>query len=210
MSSKPNPAAKTIDPDNKLLHRARIRRLQGEAIRDSILQISGRLDTKMYGPPVPVHLTPFMGGRGRPGQSGPLDGDGRRSVYISVRRNFLPPMMLAFDTPIPFNAVGKRNVSNVPAQALIMMNDPFVIEQANLWAQRLVATNQSVADRIETIYDTVLGRTASPLEREQAESFLRLQAQELGVPEDQLASNVEVWRDFCHVVFNLKEFIYIN
>ncbi len=209
MTSTPNPAAVTIDPDNKLLHRARIRRLQGEAIRDSILQISGRLDTKMYGPPVPVHLTPFMGGRGRP-QAGPLDGEGRRSVYIAVRRNFLSPMMLAFDTPIPFNSIGKRNVSNVPAQALIMMNDPFIVEQAKLWAERLVQSEQPVADRIETVYTTALGRSATAAELEQAESFLRIQAKELGVPENELASNVEIWRDLCHVVFNLKEFIYIN
>ena len=77
-----------------------------------------------------------MDGRGRPGHSGPLDGDGRRSVYLGVRRNFLNPMFLAFDTPAPFSCMGRRNVSNVPAQALILLNDPFVIEQARLWAEQ--------------------------------------------------------------------------
>ena len=67
--------------------------------------ISGELNDEMYGPSIPIHLTAFMSGRGRPGKSGPLDGNGRRSVYIEVRRNFLSPMMLAFDTPIPFNAL---------------------------------------------------------------------------------------------------------
>ena len=90
---------------------------------DSLLAVAGNLDLKMYGPSIPVHLTPFMSGRGRPRTSGPIDGAGRRSVYISVRRNFLSPMMLAFDTPIPFNAIGARNKSNVPAQALILLNE---------------------------------------------------------------------------------------
>ena len=210
MSSRPNPEAIAIDPDNNLLHRARIRRLQGESIRDSILQVSGSINTKMYGPPVPVHLTSFMGGRGRPGKSGPLDGAGRRSIYTAVRRNFLSPMLLAFDTPIPFNATGKRNVSNVPAQALILMNDPFVIEQAQRWAQRLVKENQSTSDRIKTVYLSALGRPVTEQELERAETFLRLQALESGIPEKELNSNAEIWQDFCHVVFNLKEFIYIN
>ena len=115
MSSQPTDADQA-DPQNLLLHRMRLRRLEGEAIRDAMLSVSGRLDLKMYGPPVPVHLTPFLEGRGRPAD-GPLDGDGRRSLYTAVRRNFLPPMMLAFDTPSPFSTVGRRTVSNVPAQA---------------------------------------------------------------------------------------------
>ena len=131
-------SVESVDPQNLLLHRANVKRLEGEVIRDSILAISGRLDRKQFGPSVPVHVTQFMQGRGRPG-SGPLDGDGRRSIYISVRRNFLSPMMLAFDTPIPFSTIGRRNISNVPAQALILMNDPFVSEQAKLWARQILA-----------------------------------------------------------------------
>ena len=93
----------------------------------------------MYGPSVPVHLTSFMEGRGRPGRSGPLDGDGRRSIYLDVRRNFLNPMFLAFDAPVPFSTMGRRNVSNVPAQASTLMNDPMVARQARLWAERVLA-----------------------------------------------------------------------
>src|SRR4029079_8039316 len=97
-----------------LFHRQNLKRLEGEALRDAMLAISGRLDTALYGPSVPVYLTPFMQGRGRPKESRPLDGGGRRSIYVAVRRNFLSPLMLAFDTPIPFTAIGRRNVSNVP------------------------------------------------------------------------------------------------
>ncbi len=91
-----------------------VRRLEAEAIRDAMLAVSGRLDPRMGGPSVPPHLTPFMEGRGRPARSGPLDGDGRRSLYINVRRNFLSPMLLAFDFPTPSTTMGRRNVSNVP------------------------------------------------------------------------------------------------
>ncbi|MFK7769346.1 MAG: DUF1553 domain-containing protein, partial [Mariniblastus sp.] len=210
MSSQPTPDASTIDPDNNLLHRARIRRLQGEAIRDSILQISGRLDPKLFGPPVPIHLTRFMQGRGRPRTSGPVDGAGRRSIYISVRRNFLSPMMLAFDTPIPFNAIGKRNQSNVPAQALIMLNSPFVIEQAKVWADKIVKEDQTTEERIKSVYAQALGRDPSDAEIEKAKSFIALQAKTLDVPEASIGKNAAVWQDFCHIIFNLKEFIYIN
>ena len=89
---------------------------------------------KAYGPGVPTHRTAFMTGRGsRP--SGPLDGHGRRSVYQAVYRNFLSPFLLAFDMPSPFGPKGRRSSSNVPAQALTLMNDPFVQRMAVIWAK---------------------------------------------------------------------------
>lgn len=206
MSSTPNPAAIEIDPNNELMHRARIRRLQGEVIRDSILTTTGELDSDLFGPSVSIHLTPFMQGRGRPGKSGPLDGNRRRSIYIEVRRNFLSPMMLAFDTPIPFNATGRRNLSNVPAQALILMNDPFVLEQARKWSQKLTQQHKSFEDRIQSVYLSAFGRQPTQDESETAQAFLKVQAQELGVD----SQSAEAWQDFCHVIFNVKEFIHIK
>ena len=120
----------------------RLRRLEGEAIRDAMLAVSGRLDATLFGPPVPIHLTPFLDGRGRPAASGPLDGDGRRASTWPCGATFLTPMLLAFDTPIPFSTVGRRQVSNVPAQALILMNDPFVQQQAELWAKTVLARTE--------------------------------------------------------------------
>ncbi len=211
MSSKPADAqAEAADPDNQLWHRMPIRRLQAEAIRDSILLVSGRLDRKHFGPPIDVHLTPFMTGRGRP-KSGPLDGAGRRSIYTSVKRNFLPPMMLAFDTPIPFNSVGRRTVSNVPAQALILMNDEFVSQQSKLWAQQIVKrADLAPRERIEAMYRTAFSRGPSDSEANDALAFLNLQAQALGVSADRIADDERLWSDLCHILFNVKEFIYLN
>src|SRR5207248_3696797 len=117
-----------------------------------------RLDRRLYGPGPLPHLTEFMIGRGRPA-SGPLDGDGRRSLYLNVRRNFLNPMFLAFDYPVPFTTIGRRSVSNVPAQALTLLNNPFVLEQAKLWAQRALADQDRPAhDRIARLYESAFGR----------------------------------------------------
>ena len=205
-SSSPTTSATQQDPENILLSRANVRRLQGEAIRDSMLVASGRLDRKMYGPSVPIHVTPFMTGRGRPGKSGKLDSNGRRSLYIAVRRNFLSPMMLAFDTPIPFNAIGMRSVSNVPAQALILMNDPLVLQQSKTFARRVVKEQKEIDQRIEFVYLTALSRKPDEGELEKSRSFIADHAKRLNLDVD----SEKVWADFCHVVFNVKEFIWLN
>ena len=165
----------------------------------------------MFGPSVPVFLTRFMQGRGRPRRSGPLDGNGRRSIYIAVKRNFLSPMMLAFDAPIPFNCIGRRNVSNVPAQALILMNDPFVIGQAQLWAKRVLAKNGATPeDRIRRMYLTAYARTPRAEELINGLRFLKSQAQTAGVKGNAWKTNAQVWSDYAHVLFNVKEFIYVR
>ncbi len=209
MSSTVDGDADLLDPNNELWHRTLVRRLQGEAIRDSILQVSGELNTKMFGPPVSAHLTAFMTGRGRPRKSGPVDGEGRRTIYLAVRRNFMSPMMLAFDTPVPLHTTGRRNISNVPAQALIMMNSPFVNQQAQAWAKRLTQTPGTVAERVEQIYLESLGRPPLPAEVEKAEEFISSLAKDLKVDEAEISNSVEIWEQYCHLVFNLKEFVFL-
>lgn len=186
-----------LDPENILLHKAPVRRLEAEAIRDAMLAISGRLDPKSLGPSVPVHLTSFMQGRGRP-QSGPLDGAGRRSIYLSIRRNFLSPMMLAFDMPSPFATVGRRTVSNVPAQALTLMNDPFVVTEAKRWGDATAAIKDA-RERIDTMFLQAFARPPSP---EQAETIL---AWVSAHPDPRTA-----WQDVAHSLWNTKEFIFLN
>ncbi len=205
MVSEPSPEAEKVDPSNLLLHRMRLRRLEGEAIRDAMLAVSGRLNPKAYGPSVPIHLTPFLDGRGRP-TSGPLDGDGRRSLYLAVRRNFLSPLLLAFDTPIPFSTVGRRSVSNVPAQALILLNDPFVHQQAEVWGRRVLSRPGTPGQRVEGMYVSAFGRPPTEGERAACVAFLEGQAKRYGVK----AEDAKVWADLAHTLFNVKEFIFVN
>jgi hypothetical protein len=203
------PIATRVDPENQLLHRARTRRLEAEAIRDAILAVSGRLDPTLEGPPVPLHLTPFMTGRGRPGRNGPLDGDGRRSIYIEVRRNFLAPMMSAFDAPVPASTIGRRHRSNVPAQALILLNDPFVVEQSRSWAQRLLSIpDLPPAQRIESMYLRAFARPPTDEELELARSFLQTQAAAREASD--WTTSVDAWADYAHVLFNTKEFVFLQ
>lgn len=205
MSSRGDAESDAVDPQNLLLHRMRLRRLEGEAIRDSMLAVSGRLDTTQFGQPIPIHLTPFLDGRGKPSTSGPIDGNGRRSIYLAVRRNFLNPMLLAFDTPIPFSTVGRRQVSNVPAQALILMNDQFVQEQAMNWAKIVLAKSEIDDDRIRGMYLSAFGRAPTEDEIEACTQFLREQAARYG-PIDK----VKPWADLAHTLFNVKEFIFVD
>jgi Protein of unknown function (DUF1553) len=205
MASKADAGADEADPDNKLLHKMPIRRLEAEAIRDAILAVSGRLDPTPFGPGVMPYLTPHMVGRGRPATSGPIDGAGRRSVYLNVRRNFLNPMFLAFDYPTPFSTRGRRSVSNVPAQALTMMNNPLVLQQAERWAKRIVEAGPlAPRQRLNRMYEEALGRLPTSAEADDALAFVHEQGQVYGRADD-----VRPWADLAHVLFNVKEFIFV-
>ncbi len=209
MSSQRNPDASERDPANILLHRANVRRLESEAIRDSILAISGRLDPAMFGPPVPVHLTSFMQGRGRPGQSGPVDGAGRRSIYQAVNRNFLNPFMLTFDTPQPASAVARRSRSNVPAQALIMLNSEFLHGQAEFWA-RLLAEQPPEVDRLNLAWRQAFGRPLEASERQPISTWLSQLSEERKVPAEELLQDQAVLTELCHALLNKKELLYLE
>ncbi|QDT01990.1 Planctomycete cytochrome C [Rubripirellula lacrimiformis] len=201
MSSKPDAQAVAADPKNLLWHHRSPKRLEGEAIRDSLLTLSGEIDLTSFGESVPIHLTSFMDGRGRPKRNGPLDGNGRRSIYIAVRRNFLSPFMLTFDTPVPFSSMGRRNVSNVPAQSLILMNDPFVVQQASGWAQRAQQNADTLPQRVRWLYLSAFAR--QPTQPELAAAIAYLDS-----PQDQ--PDIGRWADLAHALINTKEFIFLR
>ena len=207
MSSHPRDLrTEELDPSNLLLHRMPVRRLEGESIRDALLAVSGRLDPTLCGPPVPVHLTEFVVGRGRPEKSGPLDGAGRRSLYTSVRRNFLPTMMLTFDTPTPFSTVGRRNVTNVPAQALVLMNDQLFHEQARVWAERLLreTSGAGTEERLAWLFETAYGRLPAPAEVDSCAATIRELQNLEGIGAG------EVWSELCHALLNANDFVYLK
>ncbi len=209
LSSQPDSGSLALDPKNMLWHYHPPKRLEGEVIRDVLLSVAGRLDGTMGGPSIPVYLTPFMDGRGRPTTSGPLDGANRRSIYQEVRRNFLSPMMLTFDTPTPFSAMGRRNVSNVPAQALILMNDPLVAQLTTDWAIRacemVPESDPNFAEkRIQWMYLSAYARSATAREIELAHQFLQQHATRFQLSR----SDRSLWADVAHALVNKKEFIF--
>jgi hypothetical protein len=212
MSSQSLPEAEKLDPENKLVHRMPVQRLEAESIRDSILAVAGSLDSKMLGPSVPPHISSYQDGRGKP-ESGPLEGNGRRSIYIQVRRNFLTPMFLAFDYPLPISAIGRRSVSTVPSQALMLMNNEFVASQAKTWAERLLQHETVSENLVRKMFLTAFGRPASNQEVEETLQFVREQGQRHAASVSALSKaeiKQRVWADVAHVLFNSAEFIYVR
>jgi hypothetical protein len=186
--------ASSKDPQNRLLTHMPVRRLDAEAVRDSILAVTGSLDRKTHGPSVKVHISEFQDGRGKP-VSGALDGEGRRSIYLEVRRNFLTPLLLAFDYPLPATTAGRRLVSTVPAQALTMMNNEFVAGQAAKWASRVSDAHDTPRARLDAMFLDAFARTPTAQERDRAATFL---------------ANGGTLAEFAHVLLNTKEFLFVR
>jgi hypothetical protein len=206
-SAVPSPEATRLDPANTSLSHTRVRRLEAEAIRDAILLVSGELDERRYGPGINVYYTGKSEGGG---PKGPLDGEGRRSLYQRIRRNAHNPFLEAFDAPKPASTRGKRDITNVPGQSLTLLNDPFVIEQSTRWARKVIRAGAQPQPRIESMITRALGRRASAEESDFWLQYVTKLAREHAVRPDQLPSSEPVWRDFAHSLFCLKEFIYVD
>ncbi|MFN7920264.1 MAG: DUF1553 domain-containing protein [Bryobacteraceae bacterium] len=198
MASTEDPKTAQADPRNELLHHMPVRRLEAEAIRDAILAVSGSLRMIPYGPSVKPHISKYQDGRGKP-ESGPLDGDGRRSIYLQVRRNFITPMFLAFDYPPPISTIGSRGSSTVPSQALLMLNNEFIAGEARRWAERMIAESTDPAQRIERMYLDAFGRAPETWERKETLAFV-----------DRKQDAAEAWTNLAHVLINTAEFIYVR
>ncbi len=205
MSTSPSALALTADPANRLLQHMPIKRLNAEAVRDHILVSSGSLDRKMFGASVPAYVDNLPASRAKPPVSGPLDGDNRRSVYLELRRNFLPTFLRAFDLPNATEPVGVRHSTNVPAQSLALMNDPFVHEQAQNWAARITSSSLSTEARINEIHLAAFSRPATEVEQTWAKSVLKAMAE----AHNTTPESTQPWIDLCHLIFNRKEFIYL-
>ena len=206
MSSNPDEQAAAVDEENAFLHHMPVRRLEAEAIRDAILTVTGTLDRTAYGPSVPPFISPYQDGRGKP-ESGPLDGARRRSIYIKVQRNFINPLFLAFDYPLPVSTIGRRSTSTVPSQALMLMNNEFVARQAEKWADREISVHESWDERIATMFVSAFGRPAEERELAESETFLR---EQMARYETGDRNDYRPWADLAHVLINSKEFIFIR
>ena len=208
-SSGASAKAQSRDGDNRLLSHFPVRRLDAEAIRDTILAVSGRLDRALFGPSVDPYRE--TGTERRKLFKGPLDGNGRRSLYIKVTRMEGSRFLSTFDLPDPASSRGRRDRTNVPAQALTLLNDPFVIDQARLWGQGLTARpDPSVDARIDHMIRRAFRRPAKPGERERFAKFVRHLARLHAVEPDAILGSLDVWKDAAHGLFNTKELIYIR
>ncbi len=210
MDSRCDPALEVRDADNRLLHRQNLRRLEGEALRDAMLAFAGRLDLRAGGPSVPLPLGPDDKARGRPDTSGPVDGDGRRSIYLAVRRNFLPNLLVTFDLPTPFTTVGARSQANVPAQALALLNDPFVQAMCTLAGEHLVAATPpdpaSAAAALRGWFAAAFARPPAPAEQQLCEQFIAAQRDALGVDR----TDPRPWAELAHALLARKEFQFLR
>jgi hypothetical protein len=146
-SADTNPDGRAKDPENRLLWRANPRRLDFEAMRDSLLAVSGQIDLTLGGRPIDIVVEPFVP---------------RRSIYAYIDRQNLPGMFRTFDFASPDSTNSKRFTTSVPQQALFMLNSSFVITQARKLAARPeVVAAAEPAQRVTLLYRTVLGRTPS-------------------------------------------------
>jgi hypothetical protein len=199
-----DPAALTADPDNHLLGRRRPLRLEAEAVRDSILAVSGKLDVTMYGPAVKPFIPPeVMAGRNkdklpRPAADGPAQW--RRSVYLFTKRSLQTPFLEVLDAPNAAGSCGRRTRSTVAPQALLFLNDGFLRTQAGFFADRVLAEGGAEPDgRVRLAYRLALGRVPTAAEAEAARRFL-----------DGQGSGRGAYVNLCQVLFGLNEFVYVD
>ena len=204
--------ANETDPDNRLLWHATQRRLDAEAIRDAMLTASGLLDAVPPTGSVVSAVGDGYIGRGiRPEIFSGYEGK-KRSVYLPIVRDFVPDVLEVFDFAEPSLVVASRDTTNVPSQALFMMNNDFVREQANAMASRILATKADYPTRLNYAYHLALGRPSTAAERVRADQYLIKEAQAL-IPlknGNKDAASQLAWATFCQALFASAEFRYVK
>jgi cyclophilin family peptidyl-prolyl cis-trans isomerase len=197
-----DPEKARIDPENRLFGRRRTRRLSAESLRDALLVVGGNLNREMFGPGIkpPMPAEAIFPTAPKHGIVWPADAeDGRanwrRSVYIVVKRSNPVPFLQTFDAPDAAGSCGRRIATTVPTQALILMNDPFVVAQSSRFAE-IVGTSAgaSSASQVRRAYYLAFGRLPETAEVDRGVSFLH---------EHPLA-------DFCQALVQSNEFAYVD
>ncbi len=208
LSNQPSSEAQEIDPLNRLLQHYPARRMEAEAVRDSMLAASGRLDPTLYGLSVqPFREKEYVDRRLFPG---PIDGNGRRSIYIKNNLMEGPKFLAAFNFPGGKVTQGRRDVTNVPAQALALLNDPMVLQLADVWSQQLIArADETVAMRVDVMFQAALSRAPTAEEQSRFENTVQRLGELHQVPPADVLKNQLIWKDVAHALFNVSEFIYI-
>ena len=217
-SSAYNEAAATKDPENRLLWRANRRRLEGEAIRDAVLSITGELDLTAGGPSLPLDI-PGNVSLGAPAEfkdSATLPDEqlARRTVYQPVlRKGQLPGLdvLNLFDFPDVSQITGARTVTTVPTQALYLMNAPFLLEQSERLAERAAEAALAGDARVDWLLPRVFGRPAGPDDRAAATGFVDELAAALEADGAEPADAARrAWARYCHALLVSNEFLYVQ
>jgi hypothetical protein len=228
-----NDTARRKDPDNRLLWRMNRRRVDGESLRDQLLAVAGTLNRKLGGPVVRVPLEPevydLIFTEGEPDGLWPVTPDPRehwrRSIYLFAKRNVRLPLLEAFDQPDTLTSCPVRPVSTFAPQALILLNGPFIQEQAKQFAARLLRECGGDPSRqIDRAYRLALARPPKEVEVRLAREFMAAQAEavldrlrgrlSVGLP-DEIPEGVDpaaaaALVDFCLALLNRNEFVYVD
>jgi hypothetical protein len=223
-SSRPTSKTLESDPDNLLFSRMPRRRLEGEAVRDALLMVTGQLDGRIGGPCVFPDLPPGVETRGGWTRSPSPADRNRRSLYVFSKRNLKFPLFDAFDVPDTNLTCPERNVSVNAPQALMLLNSDEILELARHLAGKVYGSASNRADLEELAtqgYRLALGRDPQADERARAVAFLRRQPELLSgcvdtltmplpMPEGPTPVQAAAVVDFCHALLNLNEFVFID
>src|SRR5262249_24234372 len=196
--------ALAADRDNKLLWHARRRRLEGEALRDAMLQLSGELNLRMYGPSARPKLPDGVSKYAWKPDAREED-QHRRSIYVLAQRNMRYPLFDVFDLPDMHNSCSRRAQTTTPPQALLLLNGEFTLGRARRWASALLTHH---GERLESLtadaYRAAWGRRATGEEIRLGADFMRRQMDLRG------ANAADAVAEFCHAVLNSNELLYID
>jgi hypothetical protein len=226
-SSATQTEAEAADPDNKLLWHYPRHRVEGEVLRDAMLMTSGRLNLKMGGPGIHPELPEGVNTAGYSAWATEKDEAEarRRSIYVFVKRVLTYPMLEAFDAPTSEESCPRRFATVVPAQALTLMNDKYVLDWSREFAGRVLNDGGlSPEQQIERAYRLAFSRSPKADEQQAVAEFLnkqtsllaaRLSRQEPVLLPDRLPTGMEPARaaafvDFCHALMSSNEFLYVN
>jgi hypothetical protein len=203
--------AERVDPSNRLLWRQRLRRLESEIIRDSILAVSGKLDRTPGGAPIPLETRPdgliVVNAR----QLARPSDQWRRSLYILARRNYHLSLLNTFDQPVVATSCIRRTPAAVVSQSLTMLNDAFVLEQAAHFAERVARTvpGQSPEDQARLAFQLALTRPPNAEELQWCNQMLRQTAEQLKKGSSTVdEARAKALTVLCHILLNTSEFLF--